>query len=85
VPYLLGGEASEHAVRPAREAVSSDRKMPKGMRELTDDDGLIKTMKVTVRELKTLTSIDLPGPVGKDGYVQLLVAIRTVAGGGGGA
>jgi len=40
-------------------------------------------MKVTVRELKTLASIDLPGPVGKDGYVQLLVAIRT--GGGGGA
>lgn len=82
VSYLLGEESSEHAVRPTREAISSDRKMPKGLRDLADDDGLIKAMKVTARELKTLASIDLPGHVSKDGYVQLLVAIRAVAGGG---
>ena len=79
VSYLLGEESSEQAVRPTRDAISSDRKMPKGLRDLADDDGLIKAMKVTARELRTLASIDLPGPVSKDGYVQLLVAIRAVS------
>jgi transcriptional regulator with XRE-family HTH domain len=78
VSYLLGEESSEQAVRPTRDAISSDRKMPKGLRDLADDDGLIKAMKVTARELKTLASIDLQGSVSKDGYVQLLVAIRAV-------
>ena len=78
VSYLLGEESSEQAVRPTRDAISSDRKMPKGLRDLADDDGLIKAMKVTARELKTLASIDLPGAVSKDGYVQLLIAVRSV-------
>jgi transcriptional regulator with XRE-family HTH domain len=76
VSYLLGEDTSEHA---AREAIAGDRKMPKGLRDLADDDGLIKAMRITARELKTLASIDLPGSVSKDGYVQLLVAIRAVA------
>lgn len=80
VSYLLGEESSEQAVRPTRDAISSDRKMPKGLRDLADDDGLIKAMKVTARELKTLASIDLPGAVSKDGYVQLLIAVRSVTG-----
>ena len=78
VSYLLGEESSEQAVRPTRDAISSDRKMPKGLRDLADDDGLIKAMKVTARELKTLASIDVPGAVSKDGYVQLLIAVRSV-------
>lgn len=80
VSYLLGEESSEQAVRPTRDAISSDRKMPKGLRDLADDDGLIKAMKVTARELKTLASIDLQGSVSKDGYVQLLIAVRSVTG-----
>lgn len=80
VSYLLGEESSEPAVRPTRDAISSDRKMPKGLRDLADDDGLIKAMKVTARELKTLASIDLQGSVSKDGYVQLLIAVRSVTG-----
>lgn len=80
VSYLLGEESSEQAVRPTRDAISSDRKMPKGLRDLADDDGLIKAMKVTARELKTLASIDLQGTVSKDGYVQLLIAVRSVSG-----
>jgi transcriptional regulator with XRE-family HTH domain len=79
VSYLLGEDASEHAVRPAREAIAGDRKMPKGLRELADDENLLRAMKATARELKTLASIDLPGAVSKDGYVQLLVAIRAVS------
>lgn len=81
VSYLLGEDANEHAVRPAREAIAGDRKMPKGLRDLADDETLLKAMKVTARELKTLASIDLPGNASKDGYVQLLVAIRAVTGG----
>lgn len=78
VSYLLGEDTADHAVRPSREAIASDRKMPKGLRDLAGDDSLIKAMKVTARDLKTLASIDLPAPVSKDGYVQLLVAIRGV-------
>lgn len=29
-----------------------------------------------------LASLDLPGPVNKDGYVQLLITSRAVTGGG---
>lgn len=72
-------QSSDHAVRPSREAIASDRKMPKGLRDLAGDDNLIKAMKTTARDLKTLASIDLPAPVSKDGYMQLLVAIRGVA------
>lgn len=79
VSYLLGEDAAEHAVRPTREAISGDRKMPKGLRDLADDETMLKAMKVTARELKTLATIDLPGAVSKDGYVQLLVAIRAVS------
>lgn len=34
VSYLLGEDTSEQAVRPTREAITSDRKMPKGLRDL---------------------------------------------------
>ncbi len=78
VTYLLGEDTSDHAVRPTREAIASDRKMPKGLRDLATDDALMKAMKITARELRTLVSIDLPGSANKDGYVQLLVAIRAV-------
>jgi transcriptional regulator with XRE-family HTH domain len=78
VTYLLGEDTSDHAVRPTREAIASDRKMPKGLRDLATDDALMKAMKITARELRTLASIDLPGSANKDGYVQLLVAIRAV-------
>jgi transcriptional regulator with XRE-family HTH domain len=82
VSYLLGEDASDPAVRPTRDAISGDRKMPKGLRDLVDDETIIKAMKVTARDLKTLASIDLPGPIDKDAYVQLLVAVRAVSGGG---
>ena len=38
VSYLLGEDTSEQAVRPTREAITSDRKMPKGLRDLAGDD-----------------------------------------------
>ncbi|HJX17173.1 MAG TPA: helix-turn-helix transcriptional regulator [Acidiferrobacterales bacterium] len=78
VTYLLGEDTSDHAVRPTREAIASDRKMPKGLRDLATDDVLMKAMKITARELRALASIELSGSANKDGYVQLLVAIRAV-------
>ena len=49
VTYLLGEDTSDHAVRPTREAIAADRKMPKGLRDLATDDALMKAMKITVR------------------------------------
>ena len=79
VSYLLGEDTSEQAVRPTREAITSDRKMPKGLRDLAGDDSLIKAMRITAHELKTLASIDLPTTVNKDGYVQLIVTLRSIS------
>lgn len=79
VSYLLGEESAEYAVRPMRDAIVSDRKTPKGLRELAGDDSLVKAMRITAAELKTLSSIDMPSPVNKDGYVQLLITIRAVS------
>ena len=82
VSQLLGEDTTEHAVRPTRDAIAANRKLPAGLRDLADDDTLIKAMKITARELKNLASLDLPGPVSKDGYVQLLITIRAVTGSG---
>lgn len=81
VSHLLGEDTADHAVRPTRKAVAADRRMPKGLRELAEDEATMKAMHVTARELRTLASIDLPAAVGKDGYVQLLLSIRAVTGG----
>jgi len=82
VSYLIGEDDADHAVRPTREAMASNRKLPAGLRDLAGDDALMKTMRITARDLKTLASIDLPSPVAKDGYVQILISIRSVSGGG---
>lgn len=81
VSYLIGEDAADHAVRPAREAIAANRKAPAGLRDLATDEPLMKSMRVTARELRTLASIDLPSPITKDGYIQLLIAIRSVSGG----
>lgn len=60
---------------------ASDRKMPKGLRDLAGDDSLIKAMRITAHELRTLASIDLPATVSKDGYVQLLMTLRSISSG----
>jgi len=55
--------------------------MPKGLRDLAGDDSLIKAMRITAHELRTLASIDLPATVSKDGYVQLLMTLRSISSG----
>lgn len=83
VSHLLGEDTAEHAVRPTRQAIAGDRRMPKGLRELAEDEATMKALHVTARELRTLASIDLPVPLGKDGYVQLILALRALTGSAG--
>jgi len=38
-------------------------------------------MRITAHELKMLASLDLPATVSKDGYVQLLMTLRSISSG----
>lgn len=58
--------------------ILADYTTPAGLRELVSDKPLIDALKISDSEWQTLRSIQLPGNVDKDGYVQLLITIRTV-------
>jgi len=51
---------------------------PRGLRELAEDAALVEVLGVTSGEWRTLRSIQLPAPLAKAGYVQLLHTIRAV-------
>ena len=65
-----------HAARPRLRPQEAQ-----GLRDLAGDDSLIKAMRITAHELRTLASIDLPATVSKDGYVQLLMTLRSISSG----
>jgi len=52
---------------------------PPGLRALANDDALIASLGIQAGEWRALASIDLPSPVSKDGYVQLLITIRAIS------
>ena len=66
---------------PARKIIA-DAKSPRGLRDLAGDKSLADALRITPEEWKALRSIELPGAVSKDGYVQLLITIRAIGGSG---
>ncbi len=83
VSHLLGEDAGSHdmASRPSglRGKLLSDYSAPAGLRDLASDSALADALKISEPEWRALASLDLPGEVRKDGYVQLLITIRAVA------
>jgi len=73
---LLGKEEATTATGAA--GVLADCDSPDGLKELAEDRVLSAAMNITDSEWHTLRSIDLPCFASKDGYVQLLVTIRSV-------
>ncbi len=53
---------------------------PPGLRDLASDTGLVNNLKIVDIEWRALASIELPGPVTKDGYVNLLFTVRSITG-----
>jgi len=83
ISYLLGEDIKESAKNlkgnGTRAALLSNNQVPAGLRALASDSALADALKITEAEWKALGSIDLPGEVSKDGYVQLLITVRTIA------
>lgn len=82
VSHLIGDETREAAgnykASGTRAALLADYAAPDGLRQLASDTALTDALKITDAEWKALESIQLPGEVSKDGYVQLLITIRAI-------
>jgi len=81
--WLLGApaESSGQGDSPrGAAAILADTLSPLGLRDLAADEALGTALAVTDTEWHTLRSIDLPAPATKDGYVNLLFAIRAACG-----
>ncbi len=63
---------------PAR-LILADNAAPEGLRDLAGDKPLVEALKITPEEWEALRSIKLPSKANKDGYVNLLIAVRVVA------
>ena len=50
---------------------------PAGLRDLAADSVLVNALGITEEEWEALRSVRLPGETSKEGYVQLLMTIRT--------
>ncbi len=77
VAEVLGDETPASGI--ARKIIGDDQ-APDGLKELARDTNLSGALQISGAEWETLRSIDLPPHVSKDGYVQLLITIRTITG-----
>lgn len=57
-------------------AILADHNAALGLRQLVSDTALIEVLKVTPEEWRALYSLQPPAPLTKDGYVQILFALR---------
>lgn len=62
--------------------ILSDGNSPSGLKDLAADKSLIRAISITGEDFHTLSSIDLPCPINKDAYVQLLIATRAAVASG---
>lgn len=58
--------------------ILADYHAPPGLRHLALDRKLTDVLRITAEEWHTLRSVRLPGPVTKEGYVQLLFTVRSI-------
>ena len=65
---------------PATNDVLKSTKLPKGLRDLLNDNALRESLNITDDEIANLATITLDAPVTKSGYTQLLIAIRAITG-----
>lgn len=64
------------AASDPRAAILADYGAAPGLRQLVSDTALMEVLKVTPEEWRALYSLQPPAPLTKDGYVQILFALR---------
>lgn len=62
-----------------REGILSDSEAPPGLRDLASDVSLLEALGVQHQELIRLQGVELPVQASKEGYVQLLLCIRSIS------
>ena len=80
--YLLLDEPeAQHVEEPRRMnkmALLSDYSAPQGLRALALDTALVDALEINDEEWTQLAALPLGQNVSKDGYLQLLVTLRTI-------
>jgi len=86
VSYLLGEDLKEknagYAPNHPAAKILTDYDAPGGLGDLATDKPMADALRIKPTEWEALLSMKLPGEVSKDGYVQLLITMRAVTGGG---
>ena len=83
--YLLGLQDSPHqpVVQEAspmnRFSILADYTIAAGLRELAMDEVLIDALAIQEEEWAQLASVSLSTTVSKDGYMQLLITLRSIS------
>lgn len=75
VSYLLGEAAYELS---SSNDILASLDVPQGLRDLAEDEQLVAALIIEPEEWRTLSSMILPRDITKEGYVQLLSAVRAV-------
>lgn len=78
VSHLVGDDATTLGPDHPASKILSDESAPEGLRGFAGDGELVKALNVASSEWEILQSVKLPKEISKDGYVQLLITIRTI-------
>lgn len=78
--HLLGEDlqVAEWLRSGVRTELLGNADTPEGLRDLAGDWDLVGALRIRDSEWRALASIHLPGPATREGYVQLLLTIRTI-------
>ena len=77
VAYLIG-EAGQGSLGSVQQALVADDAVPGGLQQFAHDSALADALAVAEHEWLALRSLELPKPITKDGYVQLLITLRAI-------
>lgn len=61
-----------------RAAILANYEAPPGLRDLASDKALADALQITPDEWRRLAAVSLPSHVGKEGYMQLLITLRSI-------
>jgi transcriptional regulator with XRE-family HTH domain len=70
--------ADEYAPGHPIRDILDDPEVPDGLRGLALDGKLCEALRISAEEWRLVRSIELPGKVTKEGYLQLLVTLRAI-------
>jgi transcriptional regulator with XRE-family HTH domain len=77
VPEIIAEAPGKYQLDDPRIDILKRYDAPSGLRDLAQDQPLAEALKIAPREWQALDSLRPPGPLDKDGYIQVLFALRS--------